>query len=266
MWFNWENDKLITMENNFTVYNAEVNSAELLKDYTQNGQHYQRFKVNATVYQKFSTKRFPLGTYQLRFYIMPKQSIDNIYLTDENKDSCVNDNMKIAGYNVKSSETGLFIYRDENVKGDPILVNSSQVKTSEILTILEISTDSFGLYFKCIIALIGTNLWAFLTLFICTYHNVDSLSMIPAVLFGTMSNILVGANLVPDALDAGLLEFVNIWGIYTILITTVIIINVNNIRNNIKDGFFAKTFGRVMFSILLFTTCIGYIVLPLSAL
>jgi hypothetical protein len=70
-----------------------------------------------------------------------------------------------------------------------------------------------------------------LTLFINIYHHVDPLEMIPEALFGCVANIMVGASLLPEALDMGLLEYVNIWGILTILTATVVIINVNAIRH-----------------------------------
>ena len=104
-----------------------------------------------------------------------------------------------------------------------------------------------------------------ITLFICTYHRVDPLSMIPAALFGTVTNIMVGANLLPDALQLGLLEFVNIFGIVTILAVAMTIININRIRNKYEDRDFASFYGRVMFYTILVLVVAGNIILPMSA-
>lgn len=65
------------------------------------------------------------------------------------------------------------------------------------MTQLEINRSGLGLYAKCFIALFGTSLWVFITMFLCTYHRADPLSMIPAALFGTVSNIMVGTILSP---------------------------------------------------------------------
>lgn len=89
--------------------------------------------------------------------------------------------------------------------------------------------------------------------------------MIPAALFGTVSNIMVGANLLPDALEVGLLEYVNIWGIFTILAVTISVINVNRIRSKFEDRDFAKFFGRVMFYSIITLTLLGHVLMPLSA-
>jgi hypothetical protein len=91
--------------------------------------------------------------------------------------------------------------------------------------------------------------------------------MIPGALFGTVSNIMVGAALLPDALDLGLLEFVNIWGILTIVMVAVYIIQINNIRSEYgrRDEAFSKFFGRAMFYIALVFALSGNIALPLVA-
>lgn len=89
--------------------------------------------------------------------------------------------------------------------------------------------------------------------------------MLSPVLFGMVSNIMVGANLVPDALETGLLEYANIWGIYTIVIGTLVMIGVNQIRHTQKNEVYAKVFGKVLFCELLVIVTAGYIILPLCA-
>ena len=143
--------------------------------------------------------------------------------------------------------------------------NSDDEITSEFMTQFEINRSGLGLYAKCFIALFGTSLWVFITMFLCTYHRVDPLSMIPAALFGTVSNIMVGANLLPDALEIGLLEYVNAWGIFTIIAGALTIININRIRNKHGDNQFAALFGRVMSFTLMFIVILGHILMPLSA-
>jgi hypothetical protein len=140
--------------------------------------------------------------------------------------------------------------------------------TSEFVTALTFRRNGLGLYFKCFIAMYGTTLWVLIMLYICGHHRVDPLGMIPGALFGTVSNIMVGAALLPDALDMGLLEFVNVWGILTILATAVVIIQVNNIRSQYgrKDEPFAGFIGRVMFYIIAVIAIAGNILLPAFAM
>jgi len=46
---------------------------------------------------------------------------------------------------------------------------------------------------------------------------------------------MVGANLLPDALTAGLVEYVNIWGIVNILAFSMFIISSNSIRSRFES-------------------------------
>ena len=64
----------------------------------------------------------------------------------------------------------------------------------------------------------------------------------------------------------GLLEFVNLWGVMTILSVAVVIININRIRNKYEDKEFASFYGRIMFYTILILVVAGHIALPLSAL
>lgn len=89
--------------------------------------------------------------------------------------------------------------------------------------------------------------------------------MMPAILIGTVTNLMIGANLVPDALHTGLLEFINVWGIYTVLIATVLIVVINRIRSKYNESGFAEFFGKILFYTVLITTVLGHIILPLSA-
>ena len=72
--------------------------------------------------------------------------------------------------------------------------------------------------------------------------------------------------MLPDVLQMGLLEFVNLWGVMTILSVAVVIININRIRNKYEDKEFASFYGRIMFYTILILVVAGHIALPLSAL
>lgn len=262
VWFNWDGDEELDMANNFRIYKGLINKREIVKETFENGHCYQLARIDATVTKNYWTKRFPLESHQLKIYIEPNYSADKVVLAAD-RTSGYNDNLSIAGFDFVRMDTGIFDMKYNSAHGDPQLADAAY--TTEHVTQIEINRSSGGLYAKCFIALIGTITWVMITLFICTYHRVDPLSMIPAALFGTVTNIMVGANLVPDALDMGLLEFVNIWNIMMILMSAIAIININRIRNKFEDREFARLFGRTMFIAILLLVLVGNLVLPLSA-
>lgn len=263
IWFRWEGDPELDMKNNFRVYKGLVNKTEVIKDYHENGVNYQLVRCDVTVTKNYWTRRFPLESHQLRMYITSNYPVEKVVFSDDHENSGLNQNLSIAGYNIRQHTTGITNIKQVGTHGDPELTDDLIIP--EHMTAIEITRDGWGLFVKCFIALVGTITWVLITLYLNTYHHIDPLSMIPAALFGTVSNIMVGANLLPDALTLGLLEYVNMFGIMTILSVTMTIINVNRIRNKYQDREFAGFVGRIMFSTILIFTLVGNIILPLSA-
>lgn len=262
LWFKWDANEDLDMIHNFEIYNGTINKIEVLEDKVYDGIRYQCARVDVTVSKAFWTRRFPLESHQLRFYVEPLYRVQKVKLVAD-PDSGVNPGLSLAGYEFKRASNAIFNQQYDSSYGDDTI--TGDLITSEYVCQMEFNRNGFGLYFKCFIALFGTSLWVFITMFLCTYHNVDPLSMIPAALFGTVSNIMVGANLLPDALDMGLLEFVNIWGVFTILSGALTIISINRIRNKHKDLDFAYKFGRVMFFSLLTLIVAGHIAMPVCS-
>ncbi|MGL4607144.1 MAG: hypothetical protein ACRCU3_06715 [Eubacteriaceae bacterium] len=264
VWFRWEGDPDLDMMNNYRIYKGTINKQEVVKDYHENNINYQLIRIDVSITKNYWTKRFPLESHQIRCYIESEIPANKVVFIDDKENSGYNPSLGISGYALTRVETGALPFAYESNHGDPEFAGTVDVNYEHV-TAVELNRDGFGLYLKCFIALLGTCTWVLIILFICTYHKVDPLSMIPAALFGTVSNILIGANLLPDALDAGLLEYVNIWGIMTILSVAITIITINRIRAKYEDRDFAMYYGRVMFSLILFFVLLGNILLPLSA-
>lgn len=263
IWFKWEGNDNLDMAKHFRIYKGTINKTEVVKNYHENGVNYQAVRCDVSITKNYWNRRFPLESHQLRMYVESELPVDDVVFVNDRENSGINDSLGISGYDLRRNETGTTMVEYDNNHGDPEIPGG--IINSEHITALELNRDSMGLYVKCFIALVGTITWVLITLFICTYHRVDPLSMIPAALFGTVTNIMVGANLLPDALQLGLLEFVNIFGIVTILAVAMTIININRIRNKYEDRDFASFYGRVMFYTILVLVVAGNIILPMSA-
>lgn len=262
IWFNWEGNPDLDMANNFRIYKGNITKKEVVEDYHEGNANYQLVRITVTVSKVFWTPRFPLESHQLRIYVEANHPVDDIvFVKDEG--SSVNPNINIAGYDTTRIDSAVVANEYLNNNGDPRIENA--VIKSEYVTQLEIARSDMGIYLKCFIALFGTSIWVFIVLYINTKHRVDPLGMIPAALFGTVSNIMVGANLLPDALQIGLLEYVNFWGILTILSVALTVINVNRIRSKYEDREYAHLYGEIMFAVILSVIIAGHILMPLAA-
>lgn len=267
--FSWNSNDYpeFDMSENFRVYNGKITEKDKLKEYDKDGMHYQVFFVSATVKEIFSTMRFPLSSYQLRFYIQPKEDMTRIHMrTMDSGYSGSSDQLNVSGFELLRTGIADFYYEVPKPERYGIYTDKNiPIVYSEILTCIELNRNSWGVYFKCTIALLGCSIWAFLSLFSCLYYHAEAMKMLPPVLFGVVSNIMVGASLVPDTLETGLLEYINIWGIYTIIIITMVAVQIIHIRTKQKDEPYAFLFGKVLFAELLVTITAGFIVIPFCA-
>lgn len=262
-WFKWEGNDDLNMAENFRVYKGVISNKHMVSESHENGVNYQLVRYTVVLSKNFTTQRFPIDAHQLHFYVESDYPVEQVNFVADTENCDTNTSLSINGYNMGDTVFETFYHEYSNAHSDPSVKGT--VITSEFLTSIEIHRSSLGLYAKCFIALVGTIGWVLITLYINTFHHIDPLGMIPAALFGTVSNIMVGANLVPDALELGLLEYVNILGIMIILGTAISIINVNRIRAHYTDRDFARLFGRTMFKIMLGVTIIGNLALPLTA-
>ncbi|MEG0367574.1 MAG: hypothetical protein RR585_12110, partial [Coprobacillus sp.] len=219
---------------------------------------------DVTVSKNFNISRFPLGGNILKFYIEPNEyTIDEVVFVPDVENSGVNKNLNIASYSLVRHNISENVISYPNTMNNPRFQNPRV--TSEIATVIELERSDWGLYLKCFIALIGTSIWVFMAFYVCANHKVNALGMVPATLFGSIANLMVGANLLPDVVELGLVEFVNIFTVMIIIGCIFGIINTNRIRET-SDHLFEKYFGRFMFYTLLIIFLVGEVILPIAAI
>lgn len=265
VWFRWEGDAELDFQGDaFRIYNGLINKKELMQDYHKNGEHYQEFRMDVTVSKSFNIARFPLGSQILKFYIEPNTYMaDEVVIVPDKENSGVNQNLSISGYSLVQNDVAEHIIVYPNDMNQPDLTEPRV--SSELMTIMEVNRSDWGLYMKCFIALLGTTVWVFIVLYVCANHKVNPLGTIPSALFGTVGNLMIGANLLPDMVEVGLVEYVNIFGVMIVLFGALSIININRIREYKENTEFAKLYGRVMFYTLLVICLLGQTIIPISA-
>ena len=267
LWFRWDGHNDLDMTDHFRLYRGTIQSITPVKEVRDGNTNYQVFRIKAQINKNFQSVRFPLGSHVLKIYVESTYTIDNVVLTADTEESSVNKHISIYGFDLVKSNVGTTAYKYDKNDSDPELeaIGADGVLDSEMVTSLLINRNGWGLFFRCFIAMYGTLIFVMITLYINTYHRLDPLSMLPSALFGAVGNIMVGANLLPDVLTMGLLEFVNFYGIAMILASMGIVITVNRIRKAYEDRYYAAVYGVVMFYLMAALIIGGNIILPLSA-
>lgn len=266
VWFRWNGDAALDPAGHFHIYKGVLDEKTLVKETHENGVNYQLLRVRATVEKVFWTRRFPLDSHQLRCYIEMERPVQQVVLDADTRNSGINTALSLAGYRVTAAQVAPYFTAYDSTHDDPDL--SEPYVSSELVTQIAIVREGAGMYVKCFIALWGSVCWTLIALFINAYHKVDPLEMLPGALFGAVSNVMVGASLLPDALEAGLLEYGNIFGILIILLSTVSVIAVNRQRSpdgGLPNEAYARICGRMSLGIIAIFTLAGNLLLPLAA-
>ncbi len=268
--YRWSGDEELDFSDPETVhfYKGTISVHQVMDEQHEAGQHYQLIRYKVTVNKEYWTPRFPLESHQLRIYLEPSQNVGRLVL-DPVVDECyTNPNLGITGYQLERFGVSSAVMGTDQKMLNPLYdgyANDDPIYKTEVMTQIEINREGIGLYIKCFIALYGTTAWILLCLYICTFRRVDPLGMIGAAFFGSVSNIMVGANLLPDALQLGLVEYGNLFGVGIIIAGTSVVIGINAIRKEKNHERFAQFYGRVMLAVIATIVVVGNIALPVSA-
>ncbi|MEG2517310.1 MAG: hypothetical protein RSA56_02830 [Raoultibacter sp.] len=270
VWYRWEGSPELDFTNTNSVhfYKGTVQKLNVLDNYHEGNTHYQQVRYDVLINKQYWTPRFPLESHQMRIYLEPAANINTVVFDVDTENSYANPNLGISGFKMTRFGVAPAIVAYDKTNSNPAFDGFSDAKTykTELMTQFEINREDIGLYFKCFIAMYGTTAWILLCLYICTNRRVDPLGMIGSAFFGAVSNIMIGAALVPDALKFGLLEYGNLFGVSVIIAGTAIVIGINYIRHERKDNAFAQYYGRIMLVVFVATVVIGNLALPLSSL
>lgn len=266
VWFRWQGSPDLDVAHHFNVVHGLTVDSTVIRDETVGDARYQLVRITSTVSKVFDTRRFPLDSHELMITVQSSLPAAEVIFDPDYDNSTENAALSISGYDVTATGRGVTASLAGSSESDPVI--SGVPVLSDFVTTVDIDSHGFGLYFKCFLAMYGTTLWVLIMLYVCGHQRVDPLDMLPDALFGTVANIMIGAELLPDALNLGLLEFMNVWGVLTILATTLAVIQVNNIRSDYgsdPDEEFAEFFGRTMFFVIAALTIIGDVAIPIAA-
>lgn len=247
-------------------YKGSIESADVLTEREEEGVRYQLVRYDVTVNMDFDTTCFPLERHLLKTFIEAGDTVDNLVLEVDPDASYVNSDLQVTGFSM-----GRFGVRDWYGGYQSALLDPQQADggtgayRSNVLVGLEVQRNGLGVYFECFVALIGTEAWVLLSLWMCTHRNVDPIETVSSAFFGAVSNVMVGANMVPTTLSFGLVVFGNLYGIAFIIAATMLIVSIQHLRQDLNAQAFAFHYGRVITVAFVIVAVVSNVALPLSA-
>lgn len=79
IWFLYDGEDL-DMAHHFRIYKGDINDFALVKSIHENGTNYEQVRIDVTVSKNFNTRRFPLGSHQLAYYIESDYPVDTAHI------------------------------------------------------------------------------------------------------------------------------------------------------------------------------------------
>ena len=252
LWFRWEGDTWTPDQypgSTYIIGNGTQNSRELITEYHENGVHYQQYRVVATLEKHFDTTLYPLESHQLKLYIEDDRDMSDVVYIPDKENSALSPYLIIPGFDIISYDSGLYLNEYGNTLSDPRLeARGFEGKTTfEFVFATLVNRAGYGLFMKAFLSLLAILLWVCISLYNCAYNQNDAMGAINTGIFGIVSSMIVGMNLLSDARGAGLIEHINFFSLAMILIITVYVIRINRFRAQKVHENFVSCYAKSLF-------------------
>ena len=252
LWFRWEGEHWEPSEypgETFLIGNGITDSKTLMEEFHENGQHYQLYRITATIEKYFDTTRYPLESHQLKLFIEDDRDMSEVYYSPDKHNSTISPYLNIAGFDIINFDSGLYLNEYTSTMGHPRLeeMEFESKKTLEYVFVTRINRAGYGLFMKAFLSLLAILLWICISLYNCAYNQTDAMGSINTGIFGVVSSMIVGMNLLSDARGSGLIEYINMFSLAMILIITVYIIRINRFREKKVREAFVSCYAKSLF-------------------
>ena len=239
---------------------------------------YQPRRVLATIIKKFDSPRYPLDSLQFKFYFRP--AYDARFMryriaTPNNPADNPNLYSRLTSLYDIDGEYGLLhkdpkwfttdIFYYESGTTNPVLPFSSKIQT-EFMTSIVVNRENLSIFFQVFITLFAIIIWTFIALYDGAFNNEFKISTLGTSMFGIISAILIGVNLISEPIAFSLVNIVNIFGLAMVLLSTVIFMIARKKRekgdeHHVRQN---KIFVRLMFWSMLTMALVVMIVTPVA--
>lgn len=252
LWFRWEGDTLAPEEypgQTFLVGNGTIGSKQLMEEYHQDGVHYQLYRITATMEKYFDTTRYPLDSHQLKIFIEDDRDISEVRYVADHDNSGHSPYLTIAGFDILGYDSGLYLNEYASNMGSPELEAQGYEgkKTFEFEFVTRVNRGGYGLFLKAFLSLLSILLWVCIGLYNCAYNQTDAMGAINTGIFGVVSSMIVGMNLLSDARGSGLIEYINFFALAMILLITIYVIRINRFRARQEPEAFTNCYAKALF-------------------
>jgi hypothetical protein len=250
IWFRWTGDS-IQPGNNFHVVDGWIESNVKEKMEVNGDEHYERYRVIATITEPFNVSRFPLDEHLLTIRIEnPLYQRHQMMFIPDLENTSVSSRLKVPAYEIVGAELVEKPHSYKTTRGDPRLPHGVKSNYSQARLGLGLRRVGWGYFFKMFQALYVALMIAMLAMFIKPTNVDPRFGLGIGGLFAAVANSYATSSLTPDTGIMTLADMVNGVGVWMILLTVIQSTVSLHIHERLGAEELSRRFDRISFVIL----------------
>ncbi len=265
IWFRWTDDS-IQPGDDFHVVDGWIDSKVKEKVELNGDEHYERYRVIATITEPFNVSRFPLDEHLLTIRIEnPRYQRHQMMFIPDLENSSASSRLKVPAYEIVGAELIEKPHSYKTTRGDPRLPHGVKSNYSQARLGIGLSRVGWGYFFKMFQALYVALMIAMLAMFIKPTNVDPRFGLGIGGLFAAVANSYATSSLTPDTGIMTLADMVNGVGVWMILLTVIQSTVSLHIHERLGAEELSRRFDRISFVILAVGGVSINLAMPLAA-
>lgn len=265
IWFRWRGDS-VQPGKDFRVIDGWIDSKVKDEEFSDGDQHYERYRVVASITKLFDVGSFPRDEHLLTVNIEnPGYRRHQLLFVPDQSNSNVSSRVRVPAYEVSVAKIIEKPHSYKTTRGDPRLQDGIKTTYSQARLGFALIRSDWGYFLKMFQSLYIAVTIAMLAMFIKPTHVDPRFGLGIGGLFAAVANSYATSSLIPDTGIATLADVVNGLGTMMILVTVIQSAVSLYIFEHLGHESLSRRFDRVSFAVL----AIGYVgvnlTLPLIA-
>ncbi len=265
LWFAWEGEKDFSPGDTFQLVGGEISEKTIVSERSTDNEHYQRYKVTATIDKYYDLTRFSLEDHMLNIYIedSTRDGSRLRYVADVEQTN-ISSRVQIAGFDVYDGiHSAVKPHSYKSTYSSPGAVEGADRVFSQYIVGIPINRTDLGFFLRMQIPFVLSVLLGLYSLF-SHRTDADSLGLSGASFFGVVANAYVVTALIPpNGGGFGLTDMIYVMSLISVLLVVTVSLYSLNTRHKLgedgDDGFITLIDTTAFWAIGL-----GYVIITLA--
>jgi hypothetical protein len=221
VWFSWTGEKVKPGEN-FRFVGGTMDSKDLEDSYSNGTQHYERYRIIATLSKIFDVTRYPCDDHQLviNYENTSYKRYEMVFIPDSAA-SEISSRVQVPGYAINQVKIIEKPHTYKTSRGDPRLQAHNKATYSQFKIGIWMNRTDSSFYLKLSITLFGAVALALMMFFIDPAQIDARLALGLTGVFAAIGNTYITSSLLPDMGSFAMIDIMNAFSFLIISIAVL---------------------------------------------